>query len=205
MIGPGSLQQSLLGADIVLCQQFDGLCHGIALRDRDPHGLGIHVARRAAHSRDKGVIVHIGIQFIGAHADLILGVGQSGKGLEEPFILDEPGIAELIGDRGHGIIRRDLHRYFHRRAPVEGTQVAHQQPAYTRQNGGGHQHKQDISQWIDPFAAPPAGGCMVRLLAAAHLLRIPTGGISSFIIRHWNLHILRPDAVRRYEFRFCVF
>ena len=197
MIGLGSLQQCFLGADVVLCQ-LDGLRHGIALRDSDPHCLGVHITGGAAHTRDQGIVVHVRIQLVAPHADLVLGVGDPGKGLEEPLILDQSGVIQLIRHRGHRVLRRDLHGHSFRRSPVKGAQIAHQQPAHTRQDSGGGYYKQNIDDRIDPSAAPPAAcGLRTVLLAAPHLFRVPAGGISSFKIRHGNLRFPRPDIVGR--------
>ena len=206
--GLGGLSQGLLRVDALFRQQGDGLADGVALRNGDGHRLRAQVAGGAAHPRDQGVVVHVGVQLIGADAHLFAGAGDGREQAEEPLVADQSGVLQLFRDAAHVVIRGDLNGDLGGGGdvPAESTQVAGQQPAHASQDGRGHQHAQDIQDRVDPAAlAPPPLRLLGRIalapprmarLAAAHLGRVPAGGIAVFVIRHRNLHFLAP-AVRR--------
>ena len=205
--GLGGLSQGLLRVDALFRQQGDGLADGVALRNGDGHRLRAQVAGGAAHPSDQGVVVHVGVQLIGADAHLFAGAGDGREQAEEPLVADQSGVLQLFRDAAHVVIRGDLNGDLGGGGdvPAESTQVAGQQPAHASQDGRGHQHAQDIQDRVDPAALAPPLRLLGRIalapprmarLAAAHLGRVPAGGIAVFVIRHRNLHFLAP-AVRR--------
>ena len=84
----GGLSQLLHRGHLVVLQQLEDLCDGIALWDGDGDlrlGGGVH-----AHAGEQGAIVHVGVQGIGPRGDLGLASGDRGEQLEQALILDEP-------------------------------------------------------------------------------------------------------------------
>ena len=167
----------------------DDLGNGVALRNGDADGIRIQVAGGVVHTDDEGPVIHVRVQLISAGADLVLGVRHRGEQLEKPFVLDEAGILQLVRDGGDSIIRGHLNGGGDVLL-VEGAQIVDEQPAHTRQDGRGDEHEQQIRENIEAALFPlsgTAGGCRLSALAPAHLLRVPAGGISPFVISHMNL------------------
>ena len=81
------------------------------------------------------------------------------KELEEPFVLDQPRVLQLIRHRCHGVIRRYLDRGGGQRAPVKGAQVGAEHPAHACQQRGEHQ----ISAHSQHGIAPPTATMAVHL------------------------------------------
>ena len=121
--GLGGLCQLLLGTDAVFRQQMDDLPDRIALGDRDTHRFGSHVAGGAAHAHDQSVVVHVGVQLIGAHADLLIRVGNAGVETEEPLVFDESRVLQLLGHRADIVLCCHLHRDRCFGSAVKGAEV----------------------------------------------------------------------------------
>ena len=145
------------------------------------------------HTQDQRPVVHLRIQLIGADADLLIGMGDTGVELKEPFILDEPRVVELVGHSGHTVLRCHLHGGLFQGPPVEGTEVGAHHPAHARQNGGGQQDKDQVACGAQHRVPSPAAGVAlgavcgrgpVLALGTPDLLGIPAGGIISSIFRH---------------------
>ena len=179
----------------------DDLGNRIALRNGDADSVRVQVSRGVVHADDQGTVIHIRVQLVCSGADFVLGVRHGGKQLEKPLVLDQSGILQLVRDGADSVIRR----YFNSGGDilfVECAQVVDQQPTHTCQNSGSDQNEQKIHQNIKAALFPLAGtmgrGALFAL-APAHLLRIPAGGISPFIISHMNLHTLplRPAGRKR--------
>ena len=205
VIGSGLLQLLHRGHPLLLQKGEDlGLCHALGYGDGGGHAVG----GGGAHAGDEGPVVHVGVQLIGADAHLFAGAGDGREQAEEPLVADQSGVLQLFRDAAHVVIRGDLNGDLGGGGdvPAESTQVAGQQPAHASQDGRGHQHAQDIQDRVDPAALAPPLRLLGRIalapprmarLAAAHLGRVPAGGIAVFVIRHRNLHFLAPAARRR--------
>ena len=190
----GGVQQRLLRGHAVFRQQRDDLPDRVALRDSDSHRVGTHIAAGILHGHDHGPVVHLGGESIGAHADFLIGVGYGRKKAEEPLVIDEPRVVELVRHGPHGVVGRNfdggLQRLF-----VESAQIRCQQPAHRGQQRRQQHHAHQIQHRVHPAApAALASAPCLRVfslagpLALAHLLLIPAGGIPAFEICHAVLH-----------------
>ena len=195
----GGFQQFFLGVDTLFRQKPDNLADRVALRDRHCHRIGAGVLRTAPHPHQKGVVVHVGVQFKGSRADFLIRVGDFGKEFEKPLVLDEAGVAEFVRHSVQIVRLRYGDGNIQHLLPVEGAHVRGQHPPHACQGGGGRHYKQHIDQQhqdrVPPFS-PAAlfrgGGTGALLLVFPHLLGVPVGCISILKFCHENLHTFCP-------------
>ena len=89
-------EQRILAVDAVLGQQRNDLPHAVALRDRDGAGIGVDGRVAVAHALNERVVVHVGVELIGADADLVSRVAHRAEELEEPLVFDPPLVFEPV-------------------------------------------------------------------------------------------------------------
>ena len=182
----GGLRQGLLGVDALAGQQRDGLLHRVALRNGDPDRLRRQVAGGVVHGRDQGHVIHVAVQGVGADADLLLRLVHPAEQLEEPLVVHQPRVVELVRDGTQIVVRRHFYGGLHR-SLIERAEVVDQQPAHTGQHGGYHQHKQDIEKRVHP-ASPPTAAVLRLGRGTSRPLPDPPGipacGILISIIGH---------------------
>ena len=103
-----ALLQRLGRADVALFHQLKDLAAGIALRDRHADSRAVRAVGH--HALDERVIVIVVAQLIGARLDLAAGLGELAVKLEEPRILDEALVVELLRDLVYGGVFGDRDR-----------------------------------------------------------------------------------------------
>ena len=99
------------------------------------------------------MVIHLGVQLIGARGDLILRVGELGVQLEQELVLDQAVLLQHIHDGIHGgvLINFDDGGGV---LLVQAQQVAGPNPAQRRQDGG----DADDQQYIQQGAGQPGPG-----------------------------------------------
>ena len=211
-------EQRILAVDAVLGQQRNDLPHAVALRDRDGDGIGVDGRVAVAHALNERVVVHVGVELIGADADLVARVAHRAEELEEPLVFDQPLVFELCRNGVDVVVLRDLDGRGERLL-IERTHIVRQQPANARQDRRYGDHKDQPKQKaalaalaaIPPAALLARGALrgMGRTLAAlaADLPGVPSRGVVFFLMIHKRTALLfkNPKSFFSGQAPICIF
>ena len=211
-------EHRLLAVDTVLGQQRNDLPHAVALRDRDGAGIGGDGRVAVAHALNERVVVHVGVELIGADADLVSRVAHRAEELEEPFVFDQPLVFELCRNGVDVVVLRDLDGRGDGLL-IERAHIVRQQPANARQDRryGDHKNQPKQKAALAALAAIPSAALLARgalrgmgrtlAALAADLPGVPSRGVVFFLVIHKRTALLfkNPKSFFSGQAPICIF
>ena len=162
-------EQRILAVDAVLGQQRNDLPHAVALRDRDGDGIGVDGRVAVAHALNERVVVHVGVEHIGAVLKAVGIAGDLGKEHEGPPVFNEAGVLELTRNPAHGGALFDFDAQVAAGLHEGQRVVCHMQRIDCKQQGGHNHHhgiqKGAVEELLPAlFGAPGLFGAACRAL-----------------------------------------